>query len=91
MKLSYLNTDGRLAWVEPYYLQNNLTPGEERLVKIPLAALPKISMVPTDGISINGKDTAISKTSLWPTGIKLPDESGQIIIDYDAMIYRPLD
>ena len=91
VKLSYLNTDGRLAWVEPYYLQNNLTPGEERLVKIPLAALPKISMVPTDGISINGKDTAISKTSLWPTGIKLPDESGQIIIDYDAMIYRPLD
>jgi len=91
VKLSYLDTDGRLVWVEPYYLQNNLIPGEERLVKIPLAALPKISSVQTDRISINGKDKTISKTSLWPTGVKLPDESGQIIIDYDAMIYRPLD
>ena len=91
VKLSYLDTDGRLVWVEPYYLQNNLIPGEERLVKIPLAALPKTSTVPTDRISINGKDAAVAKTSLWPTGVKLPDESGQIIIDYDAMIYRPLD
>ncbi len=91
VKLSYLNIDGRLAWVEPYYLQNNLIPGEERLVKIPLIALPKPSRVSTDHISINGKDIAIANTSLWPTGIKLPDESGQIIIDYDAMIYRPLD
>jgi len=91
VKLSYLDTDDRLVWVEPYYLQNNLIPGEERVVKIPLAALPKISTVPTDRITINGKDTEISKTSIWPTGIKLPDESGQIIIDYDAMIYRPLD
>jgi len=91
VKLSYLDTDDRLVWVEPYYLQNNLIPGEERVVKIPLAALPKISTVPTDRISINDKGTEISKTSIWPTGIKLPDESGQIIIDYDAMIYRPLD
>ncbi|MEP3890768.1 MAG: hypothetical protein ABJN69_09880 [Hellea sp.] len=91
IKLSYLSADGRLIWVEPFYLQNNLMPGETRQVKVPLVSPPISSAVPVSRVTINGKDSQVDKTTLWPTGVKLPDGSGQIIIDYDAMIYRPLD
>ena len=91
VKLSYLGADGRLMWVEPFYLQNNLIPGETRQVKIPLVSPPISSAVPTRRVTINGRDSQADKTALWPTGVKLPDGSGQVIIDYDAMIYRPLD
>jgi len=91
IKLSYLNVDDRLMWVEPFYLQNNLIPGETRRVKIPLVSPPISSAVPTRRVTINGRDSQADKTALWPTGVKLPDGSGQIIIDYDAMIYQPLD
>ena len=91
VKLSYLGADGRLMWIEPFYLKNNLIPGETRQVKIPLVSPPISSEVPTRRVTINGKESQADETALWPTGVKLPDGSGQIIIDYDAMIYRPLD
>ena len=91
IKLSYLDVDGRLVWVEPFYFQNNLIPGEIRQVKIPLISPPGSFAIPTSRITINGKDSLADKASLWPKGVKLPDGSGQIIIDYDAMIYVPID
>ena len=91
IKLSYLDVDGRLVWVEPFYFQNNLIPGEIRQVKIPLISPPGSLAIPTSRITINGKDSLADKASLWPKGVKLPDGSGQIIIDYDAMIYVPID
>ena len=91
MKLSYLDSANRLAWVEPFYLQNNLIPGESRHISIPLTSMPKASSVPTEDVSINGQSQGRTNPSLWPAGVKLPNEAGQVLIDYDAMIYRPLD
>ena len=91
MKLSYLDNANRLAWVEPFYLQNNLIPGESRHISIPLTSMPKASSVPTEDVSINGQSQGRTNPSLWPAGVKLPNEAGQVLIDYDAMIYRPLD
>ena len=91
IKLSYLDDKGRLVWVDAFNLQNNLIPGEERLVNIPLSTAPAPSRVPISKTVINGKKAAIAQNSIWTSGLKLPRNSGQILIDYDAMIYRPLD
>ena len=91
LKLSYLNAENRLVWVEPFYLQNNLIPGEKRQIKIPLTRPPSPSEVPISSAVINGQDSLIGRASHWPVGVKLPDDMGQILIDYDAMIYQPLD
>ena len=91
VKLSYLDEAGRLAWVDSFHLQNNLIPGEERLITIPLSLMPERLGVPIKRITINGKEKAVAATSIWSSGASLPDKAGQILIDYDAMIYRPLD
>jgi len=91
MKLSYLNSENRLIWVEPFYLQNNLIPGETRQISVPLTSMVRPSNIPADSIEINGHARNINSKPLWPAGVKIPDGEGQILIDYDAMIYRPLD
>jgi len=91
IKLSYLDEQGRLAWVEPYYLQNNLIPGETRNITIPLINIPIASNVRTDHIIINGQKSRISSDTVKPSGIKIPNTSRRILIDYDAMTYQPLD
>jgi len=91
LKLSYLDKNERLAWVESFHLQNNLIPGEQRTITIPLSAMPENSDVPVGRITINGKDDRIATSSIWSSGVSLPAQAGQILIDYDAMIYRPLD
>ena len=91
IKLSFLDAAGRLAWVEPYYLQNNLVPGEARQISVPLSNTPSASTVAVSRVSLNGQDANIAKASLWPIGLKLPNQGGQILIDYDAMTYRPID
>jgi len=91
IKLSYLDKEDRLRWVEPYYLQNNLIPGETREITVPLITLVKPIQLKTDTITINGQSGAISESSLKQVGVKRPNDNGQILIDYDAMIYRPLD
>ena len=91
IKLSYLGEENRLSWAEPYYLQNNLVPGEKRQITIPLSPLPKPSQFGMDIVKVNGQESAITQTSLRPIGVKLPSGMGQVLIDYDAMIYRPLD
>jgi len=91
VKLSYLDEENRLRWIEPFYLQNNLIPGETREVTVPLSALPKPSQIGNKSVTINGQPSEISKTSIQPIGVKRPNGTGQILIDYDAMIYRPLD
>ena len=91
LKLSYLDKNERLAWVESFHLQNNLIPGEQRTITIPLSAMPENSDVPVSRITINGKDDGIAASSIWSSGVLLPAQAGQILIDYDAMIYRPLD
>lgn len=91
LKLSYINAEGKLVWVEPFYLQNNLIPGEARQVNIPLGPILKLTDVSRQPIRINGVDSSITNPPLWPPAIKLQNGSGQILLDYDAMIYRPLD
>jgi hypothetical protein len=53
--------------------------------------MPENSGVPVSRITINGKDDGIAASSIWSSGVLLPAQAGQILIDYDAMIYRPLD
>ena len=91
IKLSYLGAKNSLAWVEPYYLQNNLIPGEKRQITIPLSSLPARSKLRAGTVTINGQESTISKTSSQRIGVKLPHGTGQVLIDYDAMTYRPLD
>ena len=91
IKLSYFNEDGRLSWVEPFYLQNNLIPGELRKITIPLSKTPKPSQQGIDVITINGQPRRLPQSRLQRIGIKRPNNAGQILIDYDAMIYLPLD
>ena len=91
IKLSYLDKENRLGWVEPYYLQNNLLPGEKRQITVPLSPLPKPSRPRTDLVTINGEKSAISKTALQRIGVKRRNNTGQVLIDYDAMIYVPID
>ena len=91
VKLSYLSPEGALIWVEPFYLQNNLTPGETRSIKIPIKAQSSGALGSADSVQVNGVNTAVNTASVWPTGINLKPQDGQIILDYDAMIYRPLD
>ena len=91
IKLSYLDKENRLGWVEPYYLQNNLLPGEKRQITVPLSPLPKPSRPRTELVTINGEKSAISKTALQRIGVKRRNNTGQVLIDYDAMIYVPID
>ena len=91
IKLSYLDKENRLGWVEPYYLQNNLLPGEKRQITVPLSPLPKPSQPRTELVTINGETSAISKTALQRIGVKRRNNTGQVLIDYDAMIYVPID
>ena len=91
IKLSYLDKENRLGWVEPYYLQNNLLPGEKRQIAVPLSPLPKPSQPRTELVTINGEKSAISKTALQRIGVKRRNNTGQVLIDYDAMIYVPID
>ena len=91
IKLSYLDKENRLGWVEPFYLQNNLLPGEKRQITVPLSPLPKPSQPRTELVTINGEKSAISKTALQRIGVKRRNNTGQVLIDYDAMIYVPID
>ena len=91
VKLSYLDSSDRLAWVDSFHLQNNLMPGETRRVTIPLSVMPNRSDIPISAVKINGKEANIAASALWPYGVKLPANMGQVLIDYDAMTYRPLD
>ena len=91
IKLSYLDKENRLGWVEPFYLQNNLLPGEKRQITVPLSPLPKLSRPRTELVTINGEKSAISKTALQRIGVKRRNNTGQVLIDYDAMIYVPID
>lgn len=91
LKISYIDTQGRLMWVEPYYLQNNLIPGEVRRVQISLSDITRTHVSSPDRLQINGKKTDINSSSIWPTGIPLKPSNTRIMIDYDAMLYRPLD
>ena len=91
LKISFIDVDGRLMWVEPYYLQNNLVPGEIRALKI-LLHQDRGSRIGSAGrLQINSKTAVVNQNSIWPLGIKLPNSSESVIIDYDAMLYRPLD
>lgn len=91
LKLSYFDNQGQLRWVEPFYLQNNLLAGEERRISVPLLEMAQSPNVPIGSVTINGKAASISGAAQTVYGVKLPENAGQITIDYDAMIYRPLD
>ena len=91
LKLSFIDADGRLTWVEPYYLQNNLVPGETRKLEIPLTEDFGSNIGSAKRLQINSQRAVINPNSIWPLGINLPKNNGQVILDYDAMLYRPLD
>ncbi len=91
LKLSYLDADGRLIWVAPYYLQNNLIPGEIRPIQIPLLGTKGKLVSSLDRLQINGQEININSNSIWPIGVPFTHSGARIIIDYDAMLYRPLD
>jgi len=91
LKLSYVDADGRLIWVEPYYLQNNLLPGEVRSIQIPLSETSGTHVSSPYRMQINGQKVAINSSSIWPIGIQLKPSGTRVMIDYDAMLYRPLD
>ena len=91
MKISHLDDQNRLRWVEPFYLQNNLIPGETREVSVPLDSLPNPSALSPSLMTINGQNRSVVETKRQRFGVKRPNGTGQILIDYDAMIYGPLD
>ena len=91
LKLSYVNTEGRLLWVEPYYLQNNLIPGEVRSLEIPLSDTRGTYVSSPERLQINGERAEINSKSIWPVAIPLTQNKARLMIDYDAMLYRPLD
>lgn len=89
IKLSYIDAQGSLTWVEPFYLQNNLIPSETRGIQIPIKAQRGVYIGPVNNVRVNGEDTKVNTASIWPRGINV--QNGQISLDYDAMIYSPLD
>ena len=91
IKLSYLDANNRLNWVEPFYLQNNLIPGETRKITVPLTQPQKTAQIRPETLTINGQPRAVPQSPLQRIGIKRANGTGQILLDYDAMIYRPLD
>ena len=91
LKLSYVDADGRLIWVEPYYLQNNLIPGEVRSIRIPLSETSGTHVSSPDRLQMNGQKADINSSSIWPIGIQLTPSGTRVMIDYDAMLYLPLD
>lgn len=91
LKLSYVDSDGRLIWVEPYYLQNNLIPGEVRSIQIPLSGTTGTHVSSSNKLQINNRKVNVNSNSVWPIGIQLTQNDTRIMVDYDAMIYRPLD
>lgn len=91
LKFSFLDANNRLVWVEPYYLQNNLIPGEMRAIQIPLSEARGVHISSPESLQINGKSVEISSSSVWPTDIQLTQNDTSLIIDYDAMLYLPLD
>lgn len=91
LKLSYVDANGRLIWVGQYYLQNNLIPGEVRRIQIPLPETSGTHISSPDRFQINGQKSDINSSSIWPTGIQIRPSGTRVMIDYDAMLYRPLD
>ncbi len=95
VKLSYVDAQGTLKWVEPFYLQNNLTPNEIRAIQIPIKDKSGVYIGPANDVRVNGVNTNVNTASIWPMGInldaQLDAQNGKILLDYDAMIYRPLD
>jgi len=91
LKLSYVDTEGRLMWVEPYYLQNNLIPGEIRPIQIPLSGTKGTPVSSPGRLQINGQEIDINSNSIWPIGVEFTQSGTRVMIDYDAMLYRPLD
>lgn len=103
IKLSHKTAQGQLIWVEPFYLQNNLIPGEERDLIIPLSNIRGKSVRPVTKLRINNVVQDVASTSIWPPAIQINREidkyaqtrvtsqSEQIFMDYDAMIYHPID
>jgi len=91
LKLSYVTAEGRLMWVEPYYLQNNLIPGEIRTLQIPISIKMWTHISSPERLQINGESSAINLNSIWPTGVNLVDGNVRVMLDYDAMLYRSLD
>ena len=91
IKLSYLDFNDRLKWVEPYYLQNNLVPGEIRTLQIPLTKTLGLQIGPATPLNINGQEREIHAESIWPLGLQFSNPHTRVIMDYDAMLYRPLD
>jgi len=91
LKLSYVDSNGRLTWVEPYYLQNSLVPGEIRTLQIPLVELSGKLIGPSSRLILNGQKYEINTDSIWPHGIRVQNSDARVIIDYDAMLYLPLD
>ncbi len=91
LKLSYVDADNHLMWVEPYYMQNNLIPGEVRTIQVPLSDKLGTQVASANRLQINGQTRDINANSVWPTGVKLTNSDTRVMIDYDAMLYRPLD
>ncbi len=90
-KLSYVDATGTLTWVEPYYLQHNLLPGEVQRLHIPLSSRPMTDVSSLKRLAVNGRDAVLNNASVWPVGIEIDGEDRQLMIDFDAMLYRPLD
>ena len=78
-------------WVEPYYLQNNLIPGEMRPIQIPLLGTKGTPVSSPGRLQINGQEIDINSNSIWPIGVEFTQSGTRVMIDYDAMLYRPLD
>ncbi|MEP3654746.1 MAG: hypothetical protein ABJO36_07610 [Litorimonas sp.] len=91
LKLSYVDADGSLMWVEPFYLQNNLIPGEVRPIQIPLSEKTGTHLSSSNRLQINNQKVNVNPNSVWPIGIQLTQSNTRIMVDYDAMLYRPLD
>jgi hypothetical protein len=91
LKLSYMDAESRLIWIEPYYLQNNLIPGEVRNIQIPISETSGTFVSSPDRLQINGQKVEVNSNSIWPLGITLTQSGASVMIDFDAMLYRPLD
>ena len=86
LKLSIEASDGEGFHVIPFYIQENLNPGEYRDVEITLPDIERQILARINQVSINGlrKNTSLENTPI------IKDASRTLSIHYDAMTYDRL-
>ncbi len=89
LKLELSAPNGAIRWVHPYYLQENLVPGELISVSIPIPTVPENEIEISKGLSINGVRSDFEMPLSVTIGTIPVSDNTQLKIYYDAMTYSP--